>query len=162
MKKSNLFTSIAVLVLLLILPLKVNAASLLSKLEVEGIGALNLARGTYNLTLTTTLDYANIMATPAKEGVTITGTGKINVNAGANQLVVTATDGTETQTYTINLNVIKGGSSGASAKSDGQATPIANPKTGSLITKETIVTVALAILVSGLLILNKRKIYKLN
>ena len=161
MRKSNLFTSIALLVLLLILPLKVNAASLLSKLEVEGIGALNLARGTYNLTLTTTLDYANIMATPAKEGVEITGTGKINVNAGDNQIVVTATDGTETQNYTINLNVIKAGST-ANAKSEGDGTPIANPKTGSLLTKETVITILLAFLISGLLIRNKRKVYKLN
>ena len=87
---------------ILVLPFTVSASNLLSNLEVEGIPPLSMTKSTYNLTLTSTLNYANIIATPAKEGVTVTGAGKIEVQEGTNALIVTATDGTTTETYRVN------------------------------------------------------------
>ncbi len=147
--------------LLLIIPLKASANNLLSRLEVEGIGELSIAsKNVWNLQLTTSLGSANIIATPASEGITITGAGNVNVTPGNNQIVVTATNGTETETYTINLNVIQSSGGGAVNPKDG--TPIANPDTGKLFTTEAIITILLTITILVLLTFNKRKIYKVK
>ena len=133
-----------------VLPFTVSASNLLSNLEVEGIPTLSMTKSTYNLTLTTTLNYANIIATPAKEGVTVTGAGKIEVQEGTNALIVTATDGTTTETYTINLN-IKHGDPNAEA-TDG------NPNTGSFLPVSLLLLSLVAIAIA---ILNKRRIFNI-
>ena len=152
MTKKVFLSIVLVIMMAIIIPVKVSAASLLSDLKVEGIGSLNLAKKSWNLTLTTTLDYANIMATPANESVTVEGIGKVKVNEGANTIVVKATDGTNTEEFTININVIKGSYSAT----DGQS--VKNPKTGENFIKETFIIDVIAVLSIVLIIKNKKKL----
>lgn len=115
-------------------PLVTNAASLITSLEVDGIGTLNLNKNSWTLYLTTTLDYATISATAANDGVTLEGVGDISVQEGANTLVVKATDGTNTEEYTINISV----SRPSGDETDG------NPNTGSFVSMVALVLIGLA------------------
>lgn len=121
-----------VLILLVLLPLKINAASLLSNLEVEGIGSLNLSKRSWNLGFSTSLNYVNITATPSDSSVIVEGDGKINIKEGSNLITITASKGSEKETYTINLNVTKkDGTSGTSYDKDGNE--LKNPNTGAFM-----------------------------
>lgn len=136
------------LLVFLIVPFCVNAASLLTNLNVEGIGDLNLSRRKWNLTLTSSLDYTNITAT-ALDGVTIEGNGKVALQEGDNQVVVKATDANgETEDYTINIKLIK--------KSANETN---NPETGAFLSIGGILV--LACLAIGILKLKKNKFYKI-
>lgn len=128
MKKVVMFV-----VCLLALPILVNAASLTNKITVDGIGDLNLNKKSFNLNLTTTLDYAEIEVEAADPSYTVTGDGKVDIQEGANKLVVTVSDGTNTEEYTINLTMRR-----PSDETDG------NPETGAFL-PITIVVGALAI-----------------
>ena len=165
MKKKFYLLSILILALIL-LPVKVMAASLVSSIEVEGIGALNLERNSWNLSFTTTLDYANIIVTPANENVSLEGGGKVEIEPGANTIVITAKDGTNTETYTINLNVTKGSGSSTSTATTttGESTtdPVKNPDTGGFISYESLLITVLAFAITSLLIKVKKVIHKIN
>ena len=119
----------------------VHAAGLLTGLEIEGIGALDVSsKRSWTLGLTTPYDYANITATAA-EGVTVEGAGKVSIKEGANTITITASSGGQSETYTINLNVTKksGGAGAVVDPKDGtvsydkDATDIKNPETGAFM-----------------------------
>ena len=134
-----------------IVPFIANAQGLIESLEVDGIGALNISsKNTWNLSLTTTLDYATINATPANDTVKIEGTGKVPVTEGDNQLIVTATDGTTTETYTINLNMKRP----SGDDTDG------NPNTGAFVSTITLI-IATAIAIVAFTISKKRRIFQI-
>lgn len=123
-----------ILFAILALPGRVFAASLLSSLEVDGIGALNISsRNTFNITLTTSLDYATINATPVDSTVQVSGTGNVKVQEGDNKLTVTATKGTETETYTINLKVYKKSAQDIKSVTDSDGKSVTNPDTGTFV-----------------------------
>ena len=114
----------------------------MSNLEIEGIGALGImSKNTFNLGFSTSFDYVTITATPAGEGITVTGVGQVPIQEGANQLVVTATNVSQSETFTINLNVTKeaGGTGAVVDPKDGtvsydkDATDIKNPETGAFM-----------------------------
>ncbi len=148
MKK--IITMISLIAVIIIFPTIVNASGLLSKLEVEGTEPLKMSKSTHNLTLTTSLEYANIIATPANEGVTVTGAGKVDVKEGDNSITITATDGKEVETYTINLKIVKGNAS--------QDSTNGNPNTGSFL---PVSLVLLSIVAIAITVLNKKKIFNI-
>ena len=164
--KRTRFLTIALLVLFVFIPLRVHAASLISKLEVEGIGDLSLARNSWNLQLTTSLTYANIIATPANETVTIEGAGKVEVNEGQNQIVVKATSGETTETYTINLNVIKSTGNVATGTDvkvvDANGTDVKNPNTGSFVSLTIIMILIGSLILIAVNNRNKKKVFSLR
>ena len=124
---------------LFVLPTNAKAASLFSSIEVEGIGEISLAKTSHTLGFETSLDYVNITATPASEGVTIEGAGKINITEGMNQIVVTATNGSATESQTINLNVSKiSGGASVSGNAYGKG-EVENPETGAFFNYTLIV-----------------------
>ena len=139
-----------VMLAILLLPIIASAKGLLTNLEVEGIEPLSMTKSTYNLTLTTTLDYVNIVATPANEGVTVTGAGKQTATEGPNTYTITATDGKDAETYTINVNIVKGDANVDEIKG--------NPNTGSFLPTSLVL---LALLAIAMVILNKRKIFNI-
>lgn len=153
---------------LFVLPFKVNAASLVSSIEVEGIGNLNMSRNPMNYGFTTSLDYANIKATPSDENVKINGDGKVNIKEGTNTITITASKGEQKETYTINLNVTKkAGNSSISSKStsnnlisyDKDGNELKNPNTGAFMNIE-LVAVSIITLLFGIIKLNsKKKLY---
>ncbi len=156
-------TNIILLALLLIIPIKASAASLLSKLEVEGIGELSLSKTSWNLQLTTSLDYANIIAVPTEETVIIEGDGKVSVQEGQNQIIVKASKEEQVETYTINLNVIKSSvSTNASDPKivDDSGTDVKNPDTGSFISYTIMAILAGSLLV--IILKNKKKIFNIR
>ena len=126
------------LALLIIIPVKANAESLLSRLAVEGIGDLNLQSRTWNLGFSTSLGYANIIATGVNDSVKIEGAGKVDVKEGKNTFVITATSGETTETYTINMNVsLNKGAKSAAPSGEGpteNGEDVKNPETGGFIT----------------------------
>ena len=127
----------SILALLAFVPfVGVKAQSLLTSLEVEGIGELSLSRNTWNLKLSTSYNYATINA-KAADGVKVEGAGKVDIKEGDNTIIVKATSGSETQTYTINLNVTKKDSTSTSASTasskETSKNDVANPKTGSMM-----------------------------
>lgn len=143
MKKVVMFV-----ICLLALPVLVNAASLTKRITIDGIGDMNLSKNSYNLTLTTTLDYAEIEVETANPSYTVTGDGKVDIQEGANKLVVTVSDGTNTEEYTINLTMKR-----PSDETDG------NPETGAFLSV-TVVVAGLAI-ASGLYFAKKSKMHKI-
>lgn len=155
MKKAFKGFLLLVIAALLVLPFSVKAESLLTGLEIEGIGSLGLSRKVYNLSYSTPFDYVNIKAT-APEGVTVEGAGKVSVQPGANTIVVKASNGTATDTYTINLNVSKKGTAANSDNND----DIKNPNTGAFIGIAGIVTIAL-IVTGSVVIARKSKLYRI-
>lgn len=162
MKKVKNVCFMLFLLAVFVIPCKVFAASLLSSLEVDGIGALSVSsRNTWNLTLNTSLDYATIKATPVDSTVQVSGTGNIKVNEGDNTLTVTATKGTQTETYTINLKVFKKSAQDIKNVTDSDGKVVTNPDSGSFV---SYVLIGLGITV-GLLILLKayksKKVYKI-
>ena len=166
MRKKGLLFLVLIVTLLVILPVKVMAANLLSDLQVEGIGSLSLTKNTWNLTLTTSLDYANIIATPANGDVKVEGAGHVKVNPGNNKIVVKATSGANTESYTINLNVIKssgGAKTGTGSVSNAKsADPVKNPNTGDLLSSETLVLGASAVVLVAFIIRSKKKIFNVR
>ena len=122
-----------VICLMIFIPLQARAASLISSIEVEGVGPLGMARKTYNLDYSTSFDYVNITATPASEDVTITGAGKVDITEGQNSIVISATDGTNSDSYTINLNVTKISGTGSAATTTGTSSSTGNPETGAFM-----------------------------
>lgn len=129
-------------VVLFMMPMFVNAATLVKGISFDGIGELNLSRNTWNLSLTTSLDYAEIDVIPTSDDVTITGSGKVAIEEGNNKLVVKATDGTTTEEYTINVKVSRPSKDGSG-----------NPETGAFL---SITTITLGILI-GFIIFNIKK-----
>ena len=124
---------------LFVLPSHVYAASLFGSIEVEGIGPVSLAKTTHNLGLQTSFDYTNITATPASEGITIEGAGKVQIKEGQNQIVLTASDGKTTETHTINLNVSKISGQVQSGNAYEKGGAVENPETGAFFNYTLIV-----------------------
>ena len=98
---------------LLFIPFGVKAieANPLSHLEVKtrgGQGNFDLSSGkkTFGFSLTATMDYAEIIATPTNESYVVEGAGKIDCQNGYNKIEVVVTDPSDNSsvTYTINLN----------------------------------------------------------
>lgn len=135
------------LVALLMFPIFVNAASLVSSISVDGIGDLTLNRNTWNLTLTTTLDYVDIDVVTVAEGTTVEGAGKVEVQEGANELAIKVSDGTTTENYTININIRR-----PSIDESG------NPDTGAFIPTALIIC---GIISFGVLMSVRKKMYKI-
>ena len=153
--KKNIISLIIAIGILLILPIKVSASTLLSSIEVEGIGTLNLSKNSWNLGYSTPYDYVNITATPASEDVTVEGAGKVSVQQGANNIVIKATNGTATESYTINLNVSKKEvSSSTSYDKDGNVTT--NPETGAFL-NVTLVSVLSILSIAIIYLTNKKQ-----
>ena len=67
------------LIMVFIVPINVNVASLLSDLQVEGIGSVNVSKKSFNLSLATPYDYANIYDTPIDSSVTVEGAGQVAI-----------------------------------------------------------------------------------
>jgi len=130
------------LVVLFMMPMLVNAATLVQGISVDGIGDLGLSRNTWTLYLKTTLDYEDIDVIPANDNVIITGAGRVSVEEGDNKIVVTATDGTTKEEYTINIKV-------ARPSKDGSG----NPETGAFLSISAVV----GGIVVGMIILNLKK-----
>ena len=166
MKKVRSLVIALVLGLFVILPFKANAASLISSLEIEGIGSIGMSKNYYEFQYETSFDYVKITATPKDSSVTITGAGKVDITEGANTIVVSATDGTNTEKITFVLNVTKitgtassGSSSSVSYDKDGNE--IKNPNTGAFMN----VSIVAISLVGASIVINsmrkKNKFYKL-
>ena len=102
MKKYIIF-----LIGLFLLPLTVNAESLLNSLVVDGIGELNIDKREWNLTFSTTLDYIDIKA-EAKDGVDVFGDGRKSFEDGLNIYRICATNGDTTEVYVLNIKVNNG------------------------------------------------------
>ena len=121
------------LLVYLLLPFKTFAISTpaLSQLEVEtdqGTGKFDLSTGatTFSFSLSTSLDYANIIVKPVNDSYTVTGGGKVKCEKGLNKIVVVVTDPSDNSsvTYTINLNFNQ-----TASESDGKT----NPNTGTFL-----------------------------
>ena len=128
--RRNKLLLFALLCCLFIIPIKINAASLLSGINIDGIGDLNMSKKSWTYSFTTTLDYANVTATASDSSTKIEGAGKVEIKEGANQIVITATNGSQSETYTITLNVTKGNST-SSTTYDKDGNEINNPPTGA-------------------------------
>ncbi len=135
------------LLVLLMVPFLVNAASLVTGITVDGIGDLKMDRNTWNLSLTTTLDYVDIDVTYL-DGVTIEGAGKVDVQEGDNEIIIKASNGTTTEEYKVNIKIAR-----PTYDSDG------NPETGAFIPSVLIVGGVLA--VGILFLVSKNKLYKI-
>ena len=135
------------LLVLLIVPFLVNASSLVTGITVDGIGDLKMDRNTWNLSLTTTLDYVDIDVTYL-DGVTIEGAGKVDVQEGDNEIIIKASNGTTTEEYKVNIKIAR-----PTYDSDG------NPETGAFIPSVLIVGGVLA--VGILFLVSKNKLYKI-
>ena len=166
MKKINLI--VVFLIGLILLPIKINAASLLSGLEIEGIGNLNVAKKSWNLGFSTSLNYANVTATPADESVKVEGDGKVDIKEGANTITVTASKGEQTETYTINLNVTKKAGNGGSTTSssskvsyDKDGNEIKNPNTGAFMNIAFVTLLGSSIALIAIKSNKKKKFYRI-
>lgn len=139
--------AIFLVVVLLVFPVLVSAASLVSGISVDGIGDLSLNRNTWNLSLTTTLDYVDIDVT-SLDGVTVEGAGKVDVQEGDNEIIIKASNGTTTEEYKINIKIAR-----PTYDSDG------NPETGAFVPSVLIVggLVGLGIL----LVVRNKKLYRI-
>lgn len=140
MKKWLLF------IVLFMFPILVNASSLVTGITVDGIGDLNLNKNSWNLFLTTTLDYVDIDVVSV-DGVTVEGAGKVDVQEGENELVVKASNGTTTEEFRIRINIMRPGEDGSD-----------NPPTGAFVPKMLITSGVLGL---GVLVFVKnKKLYK--
>ena len=148
-----------ILSVILAIPFSVNASALLSDLQVEGIGSVNISKKSYNLSLTTPYDTANIIATPADSSVTVEGAGQVPIQEGANTITVTATNGTQSETYTINLNVSR--STQGEVKYDKNGNVINNPETGSFINYALFGLIGAISLLLIINLLRKKKFYNI-
>lgn len=147
------------LIVIFLIPINVNAASLLSDLQVEGIGSLELNKNSWNLSLGTPYDYVNITATPIDSSVTVEGAGQVAIQEGANTITITASNGSQTENYTINLNVTKkSGSVGTGAVSYDKDANIINPETGAFLPLGIIITIGIGAIVS-IVYLRKNKVF---
>lgn len=129
-----------------VIPFLVNAEGLLTNLNVDGIGDLNINRRNYTLQLTTTLDYATISATPANENVAVEGTGNVAIVEGKNTLIVKATDGVTTEEYVINLTMLR---------PSGDATD-GNPNTGAFASIGALIACLIVAIIAYLVSRRKR------
>lgn len=121
-KLKNFVKGICLFALLMVLPAIVNASTLVKSVVFDGIGELNTSKNTWNLNLTTTLDYVDIDVVPISDSVKITGAGKVNVEEGDNTIEFTATDGTTEEKFTVNVKISR-----PSENNSG------NPETGSFL-----------------------------
>ena len=134
----------------------------LSHLEVEteqGLGNFNLSGGkkTFNFSLSSSLDYANIIATPTNESYQVSGAGKVQLKDGNNVIEVVITDPSDnsTEKYTINLNFSKSNSSnGTSNTTNGD---VKNPETGSFVNAKTLI-LGVGVVIA-IVILTKKKVF---
>lgn len=121
---------------LLLLPIMVNAkVNLASQIEVDGIGNAPLGRDSWNVTLTTTLDYTDIKVTTISDDVTVEGAGKVTIEEGSNEIPITLKQGDTTETYTIYMTMKR-----PKTDTDG------NPETGSSIPYVVVALGAIAVL----------------
>ena len=151
---------IMVLGIFLLLPNSAKAieANPLSHLEVQtngGQGNFDLSSGkkTFGFTLTSTIDYATIIATPTNEAYTIEGAGKIKCENGLNKLDVVVTDPSDNSsvTYTINLKF---------NRVDSLTDDNGNPRTGTFLD----ITIVSGLALGGLLLVRlakNKKIYNI-
>lgn len=129
-------------IMLLIIPVLVRADGLITKIEVEGIGELSLDRTSWDLNLTSTLDYVNINVEQI-EGIEVEGAGQVAISEGVNTLKITATDGKDAEEYTINLNVTR------PVEND-----TGNPETGAFLPSSILVIASISLI--GILLISKR------
>lgn len=146
------------LIMIFVIPLNVNAASLLSDIQVEGIGSINLSKKSFNLSLATPYDYANIYATPVDSSVTVEGAGQVAIQEGVNTITVTASNGSQSETYTINLNVSRNTSE---VKYDKNGDIITNPETGSFVNYVLFGIIGIVSLILIVNLLRKKKFYNI-
>ena len=137
-----------VLAIVFMLPVFVKADSLVDKINVEGIGDLDLTKKTWNLNLSSTLDYT-VITVEAGDGITVEGGGKLDIVEGNNSFVITATDGKITEEYTININVTRPSENNTE-----------NPETGAFMPTSIIILAGLS-LVGVILLNNKKKFYNI-
>ena len=163
MKIKNLL--LLVLIGLFVLPFKVNAASLVSSINVEGIGDLNMSRNPMVYGFSTSLSYANVKATPVSENVKITGDGKVDIKEGENTITITANDGSNTETYTVVLNVTKkAGNTGTATSNstvsyDKDGNELKNPATGAFMNIELAVIGSITLLFGAIKLNSKKKLF---
>lgn len=129
-------------IMLLIIPVLVRADGLITKIEVEGIGELSLDRTSWDLNLTSTLDYVNINVEQI-EGIEVEGAGQVAISEGVNTLKITATDGKDAEEYTINLNVTR------PVEND-----TGNPETGAFLPSSILVIASISLI--GISLISKR------
>ena len=137
-----------VLAIVFMLPVFVKADSLVDKINVEGIGDLDLTKKTWNLNLSSTLDYT-VITVEAGDGITVEGGGKLDIVEGNNSFVITATDGKITEEYTININVTRPSENNTE-----------NPETGAFIPTSIIILAGVS-LIGVILLNNKKKFYSI-
>ncbi len=137
-----------VLAIVFILPVFVKADSLVDKINIEGIGDLDLTKKTWNLNLSSTLDYT-VITVKASDGITVEGGGKLDIVEGNNTFVITATDGKITEEYTININVTRPSENNTE-----------NPETGAFIPTSIIILAGVS-LIGVILLNNKKKFYSI-
>ena len=144
--------------LMFILPIVVHAEGV-TKLCVDMTPQLclnNLNHYQMNAQLTTSLDYATIIAEP-ETGWTITGDGRVPVQEGLNEIKVVATNAAgQTSQYTINLTVHK-----ATAEEMTATDTNGNPNTGASL---NYIFVAGGVLIAGGILYyayRKNRVYKI-
>ena len=139
------------LLMVFLLPFSVRAIedNPLSHLEVQtkgGTGNFNLSTGkkSFSFTLTSTLDYANIIATAKDDSYVIEGAGKVNCENGMNTIEVVVKDPSDESsvTYTINLKF---------NRVDSLTDDNGNPRTGSFVSVGLIGVLA----IGSVLLINK-------
>ncbi len=128
--------------IILMIPILVKADGLITKIEVEGIGNLTLDRTSWDLNLTSTLDYVNINV-EAVEGIEVTGAGQVNITEGSNTIKITATDGKDAEEYTLNINVTRPVENNTG-----------NPETGAFLPSSILVIASVSLI--GILLLSKK------
>ena len=123
--------------IILMIPILVKADGLITKIEVEGIGNLTLDRTSWDLNLTSTLDYVNINV-EAIDGIEVTGAGQVS-----NTIKITATDGKDAEEYTLNINVTRPVENNTG-----------NPETGAFLPSSILAIASVSLI--GILILSKK------
>lgn len=138
MKKLNLL--VLLLCVLFIGSIKTYAITepALSHLEVEteqGNGIFNLgSKKVFNFGLSSTLGYANIIATPTDPSYQVSGAGKVNCTEGLNKIDVVVTDPSDNSSVTYTINLTYNGVASSPAKSyDKDGNEIENPPTGDFL-----------------------------
>ena len=181
--------NLVLFMLLLILPLKVFAIAdpALSTIEVAGTEKPNKAevtagKTTYNLALTGDYESVTINAVPANESYQVTGdVGEKEISTGINRFTIVVTDPSDNSSARYSLNISLSNTNTKNAldvatneevvaeetttgetqqdvKSVDQANTEKNPKTGSFA---SYMIISLIVLVPALIIIARKRIYKL-